>query len=345
MLRIPHTTITLNGNTVSINHTNVNKILLLNLIYVIIIQCYQCEPFQEIIVKITFRQIDAFKTVVSTGTVTETARMLGISQPAVSRLISDLEKEIGFKLFVRSGRNLKTTPEARLLIEEVRRVLIGLEQIKDSAVAIKNFQHAQLRLITTPTFSTMISPQLIRKFAKRRPEVIISLEVQSTDDTVEWMLAQNYDFGIAPSTIKNQTILGHPLFDTQSVCLLPKGHRLESSKQLTPKDISRESYISFMPNSLFRFEVDEVFRKAGVERRMRYEARTRDAICHLVAQGLGVSIVGMMDGERSTLNSYSAVPFKPNLPFKAALIWSKQRTMSLIAKDFLLMVEQEFSSP
>ena len=67
--------------------------------------------------KITFRQIDAFKTVVQTGTVTESARMLGVSQPAVSRLISDLENEVGFKLFERSGRNLKATPEALLLVE------------------------------------------------------------------------------------------------------------------------------------------------------------------------------------------------------------------------------------
>ena len=115
--------------------------------------------------KITFRQIDAFKTVVQSGTVTETARMLGISQPAVSRLIADLESQVGFKLFARSGRNLKATPEALLLVEEVRRALSGLEQIKHTATAIKNFKDAQLRLISTPAFSTLIAPQLIQKFA------------------------------------------------------------------------------------------------------------------------------------------------------------------------------------
>ena len=90
--------------------------------------------------KITFRQIDAFRTVVSTGTVTESAQMLGISQPAVSRLISDLESEVAFKLFTRSGRNLKPTLEARLLVEEVRRALSGLERIKEAARAIVKFR-------------------------------------------------------------------------------------------------------------------------------------------------------------------------------------------------------------
>ena len=59
--------------------------------------------------KITFRQVDAFRTVVSTGTMTEAAEMLAISQPAVSRLISDLEKEVGFQLFKRLGRVLVPT--------------------------------------------------------------------------------------------------------------------------------------------------------------------------------------------------------------------------------------------
>ena len=148
--------------------------------------------------KITFRQIDAFKTVVQTGTVTESARMLGISQPAVSRLISDLESEVGFKLFARSGRNLKATPEAMLLVDEVRRALSGLEQIKHTASAIREFKDAQLRLIATPAFSTLIAPRLIQKFAERRPEVLVSLEIQSIDVAIEWMVSQNFDFGIAP---------------------------------------------------------------------------------------------------------------------------------------------------
>jgi len=84
--------------------------------------------------KITFRQVDAFQTVVSTGTVTEAAVVLGISQPAVSRLISDLETEVGFQLFRRSGRVLAPTDEARLLVQEVRQAVSGMEYIKESAV-------------------------------------------------------------------------------------------------------------------------------------------------------------------------------------------------------------------
>lgn len=294
--------------------------------------------------KITFRQIDAFKTVVQTGTVTESARMLGVSQPAVSRLISDLEREVGFKLFGRSGRNLKATPEALLLVEEVRRALSGLEQIKLTASAIKRFKHAQLRLIATPAFSTLIAPQLIQKFAERQPEAMVSLEIQSTDVAVEWMVSQNFDFGIAPATMANPTYMSHPLTNTRSICVFPKKHRLAEKKTVTLQDLENESFVSYLPDSQFRFEVDEIFKKAGITRILQYEARTTDAICRLVAEGLGVSIIVTMGTLPGAGEDFSLAPFEVNIPFNGALIWSQQKSMSAVAKDFLDMVQTEFSS-
>lgn len=294
--------------------------------------------------KITFRQIDAFKTVVQTGTVTETARMLGISQPAVSRLISDFESEVGFQLFARSGRNLKATPEAMLLVDEVRRALSGLEQIKLTASAIKRFKHAQLRLISTPAFSTLIAPQLIRDFAARQPEAMVSLEIQSTDVAVEWMVSQNFDFGIGPTNIVNPAVESHPLTKTRSICVFPKGHRLENQDRVSLKDLEGESFISYLPDSQFRFEVDQMFEKANVDRILQYEARTTDAICRLVAEGLGISIIVTMGTLPGEGDDFCIAPFEYDIAFNGALIWSRQKTMSAVAKDFLEMVETDFSS-
>ena len=88
---------------------------------------------------LTLRQIDAFRAVMLTGTATEAAQVLGISQPAISRLVSDLEQEIGFKLFDRVGRRVVPTAEAQILIEEVKRALTGLDQIRETASEIGRF--------------------------------------------------------------------------------------------------------------------------------------------------------------------------------------------------------------
>jgi DNA-binding transcriptional LysR family regulator len=291
--------------------------------------------------RITFRQIDAFRTVVSTGTATEAAQVLGVSQPAVSRLISDLEREVGFKLFVRSGRNVTPTPEARQLVEEVRRALSGLERIKEVALAIRNFQHAQLRLITTPTYANTLAARLIGKFATRRPEAMISLEVQSTDDTVEWLISQNHDFGIASPAANNPTLKTLEIVDLEAKCILPMGHRLAKKQVITPADLEGESFVSYLSGSKFKFDIDEIFRKAGVTRVIQYGARTTQAIECLVAESLGVSIIAPVESDPGPNKGFLTRNFSPGIPFKASLNWSKNKAMTAVAKDFLEMVAED----
>ena len=87
-----------------------------------------------------------------------------------------------------------------------------------------------------------------------------------------------------------------------------------------------------------------MFTKAGVERILQYEARTTDAICRLVAEGLGVSIIVTMGSLPGADDDFSIVPFEKDIAFNGALIWSRQKTMSAVARDFLEMVETDFSS-
>ena len=123
----------------------------------------------------------------------------------------------------------------------------------------------------------------------------------------------------------------------------PKGHRLANSEVVTLADLEDESFISYLPDSQFRFEVDQIFRNAGIERRMQYEARTTDAICRLVAEGLGVSIIVTMGRLAGAGEDFETAPFELDIPFNGALIWSRQKTMSAVARDFLEMVQTEFS--
>lgn len=287
------------------------------------------------VMDITFRQVDAFRTVVSTGTVTEAAAMLGVSQPAVSRLISDLEAELGFKLFQRSGRVLVPTEEARLLVEEVRQVVSGMEHIKEAAAAIGRFGHARLGLVTTPAFSVQLAPDLIRRFADRHPEAMVRMEIEANDDVVEWMVSQNFDFGITTSAIANPSFDSQVIGDGQAYCVVPRRHPLAGRDRLRPHDLAGESFISYMPSSRFRFELDRLFEAEGIVRRIQYETRTTDAICGLVARGLGVAVVGSTRNYLDTLPDCTALPFDAPIRFRAVLFWPKNRPLSAVASTFL----------
>ena len=291
----------------------------------------------------TFRQIDAFRAVMLTGTATEAARMLGISQPAVSRLVADLETEVGFKLFDRSGRRVSPTAEARHLIEEVRLAFVGLDRLKDAANAIGKFQFSQLRLVTIPSVASTIALDLIKTFAERYPDTIISLEVQPSDSAVEWVISQQCDLGIASPPMESPAIESRLIEQGEAVCLLPKAHRLAGEKVITPPMLADESFVSFRPDSVFRFAVDEIFRQAGVRRRLQYEARTSDAVCGMVAEGMGVTIAGPFLPRLHHGDRLVARPFKPAPVVQLALMWSTHRPMSAVARQFVELIDSYFS--
>ncbi|MEX0366280.1 MAG: LysR substrate-binding domain-containing protein [Ruegeria sp.] len=285
--------------------------------------------------KITFRQVDAFRTVISSGSVTEAAEMLGISQPAVSRLISDLEAEVGFALFQREGRGLVPTEEGRLLVVEVRQAVSGMEHIKDAAAVIGTFGHAMLRLVTTPTFASQLAPDLIADFAARRPKVMTRMEIEANDDTVEWLVSQNHDFGLSTSEPANSALNSLILHRGEVSCVLPTGHPLAGKTSIQPKDLAGESYVSYVAGSRFRHAIDRLFDKQGITRSLRFETRTTDAICQLVARGLGISLVAATPAQLEAVAGCVAVPFAAALDFKAVLIWSGKRPLSAPAEEFL----------
>ena len=292
---------------------------------------------------ITFRQVDAFRTVVSTGTVTEAAAMLGISQPAVSRLISDFEAEVGFQLFLRSGRVLVPTDEARLLVEEVRQAVSGMEHIKDSAEAIGKFGHARLNLVVTPGVSSQLAPDLIGKFAAACPKAMARMEIAPSDDAVEWMVSQNYDFGITTTEPANPSFESIVIKDSDVCCVVPTGHMLAQKAIVQARDLAEENFISYMPSSRFRFEIDQFFEAKGIARHMQYETRTTDSICRLVSRGLGISVVGAGLDYLENQSGCVALPFASPLNFWAVLFWSKNKMLSAVGQSFLKIVQSELT--
>jgi len=295
--------------------------------------------------KITFRQIDAFQTLITSGTVTKTAALLEVSQPAVSRLIADLEKTAGFKLFNRSGRELEPTLEGRLFAEEVAQSMSGLKRIEQAAQNIRDFNHGKLRLVSTPPFASTLAPVLIKKFSKRHPNVHVCLEVQSDDERIEWMVLKNQDFGIAVSTGRNRNIAAHELLCTEAVCILPVSHRLAGNKSVSPEDLVGEIFVSYFEGSLFKSDIDKAFNVAKVRRLTRYEGKTTGAIIGMVGAGLGVSIISSGFGAGSFDQRCTTVPFIPQISYTAELLWSTQRGLSTIQSEFLDMVRGEFQDP
>ncbi len=289
---------------------------------------------------LTLRQIDAFRAVMVTGTLTEAAVHLGISQPAISRLIADMETEIGYRLFERIGRRVTPTGEAAILIEEVKRALVGLDQIREAALEIGRFRYARLRLLTVPTIASAVTTDLIKAFSACHPDTFISLEVRPEEAAVDWLVTQQCDLGIVTGIPEAAACVSEPLMVVPACCALPAQHPLSAKPVITPEDLADQSFVSFRPDNPFRSEVDNLFAGRGIERIMRYEGRTTESICSMVAAGMGVSLVGPLGLDGTPRHDGIVIrPFEPAPAVEISLIRSRHRPLAAMAQAFITVLE------
>ena len=289
---------------------------------------------------VTLRQIEAFRGVMVTGTVTQAARMLEVSQPAVSRMISYLEREIGFKLFIRANRQLIPTDEGRAFYDEVERSFIGLDQITKAASAIRDYRRGHIRLITIPSLAPNLMVDLVAQFSSEYPEIAVSLEVQPSQRVFEWIVSQQCEIGLSTLPIKNAAIVTQSVVRGEAVCVFPETHELAKKKRIKPSDLDGERFITFKADSIFRQMVDKVFLNANVHRNLQIEARTTEAICGLVSAGLGVSVIGPAFPVVDWWPGIAVRPFDPTSSIELALLHSAQKPLSLVGERFIEIVHE-----
>tara|TARA_B100000686_G_C16540005_1_gene836926 strand:+ start:119 stop:979 length:861 start_codon:yes stop_codon:yes gene_type:complete len=275
-----------------------------------------------------------------TGTITGAAEMMSISQPAVTRLIQELERVLGFNLFVRQGRQIVPTVEARMFFDEVETSYLGLDQLNQSAVNIREHKEGCLRVVTIASVVTMFIGKILKAFDANYPNVAVSLEVQPTQRVFEYITSGQCDLGLSTLPMENPAVVSRPVLRGQSVCIFPKGHRLHAKARITPKDLRGEEFISYRSDSVYRHRVDQVFSQAKVDRRLRYELRTTDAICKLVANGIGVSVIGPSFPGVKLESGIEVRPFSPALHGDLAVLYLKHRASGRLIHAFCETVVQ-----
>jgi DNA-binding transcriptional LysR family regulator len=291
---------------------------------------------------LTLKQVEAFNAVMSAGGVTRAAEMLGVSQPAISRIIADFEASVGFPLFLRSSRTLVPTARGRALHAEVERAFLGLAHIETIAAGLRERGEGQLRLVVVPSLLPMVSKELIAPFVARFPAASVSVEVAAALNTIDWAAARQADVGITIEDLTGPSIVSEPIGTTAAACVVPAGHPLARlGRPIHARDLEGLVFISYKPDSTFRAEVDRVLAAAGVSRDLRVEARTTAAVCELVASLAGVAIVPSSGPHLAADARLAVRPFEPRLESKIALVRPVGVPLSPLATSFVEMARDK----
>lgn len=281
------------------------------------------------------RQIEAFRAVIEAGSVTAAADRLRISQPAVSKLIMELERTTRLALFVRDKQRFVPTPEARLLFEEVDRVFQGLDRIERFADDLREKRTGRLRIGCLPSLGLRVVPDLIARFAADKPDVHLTAHVRTSSKIADWVLGQQVDLGISLLRIDHPSVHVEPLTQANAVCIVPAGHALAAKTAVTPGDLRDVPFIGLGREDHAEQMVSRVFDNESIPRRVQLETNLSAVACRLVAAGAGVSIVDPFTAAEFSPADIVVRPFHPPISFDMWLLYPAHRPRSRLIEVFV----------
>ncbi len=280
------------------------------------------------------RQIEAFRTVIVTGGVTAAAQALNVTQPAVTRLIQDLQYALGLPLFVKRGARLVPTNEALSLYREVERQFVGLERIENAARNLRDGRAGSLRVAALPAFNVGFLPRVVGGYLKQKPDLEIALYGSISSQVVDWVTSGFCELGFAQLPLDFPGIDIEILPAMAPVAVLPTGHRLAAKAELTPEDFVDEPFISLEQSTQLRYRIDALFSAHRVARQTRVETPLSMIACGLVAAGAGLSVVDPFTAAEYRGRGVEVRPLRPAVTYDIAIIWGAGRFRSAIALDF-----------
>ena len=280
------------------------------------------------------RQLEALMAVSKNGSITAAAAELEISQPAVSRLLSDLEKEFGFNLFDKHKRELTPSQEVRLLQPDILRVLELIRQISEDSQEVTKRKAGHIRVACLPGFATSHLPDVVASFLKDRPGASMTIEPDRPERILEWMIGEQYHFGITDGFLGHHAIESEDI-DIRCVCIFPSGHDFERLAKISPKDLADYPLIHTRKDSAFYSKLAIAFQEFNVIIQSYIEVRQFTSACELVCRGAGLAVVSELDATKYVGHGLSYRPFVPNLSHSLSLVRPIFRKPALITLEFM----------
>lgn len=289
------------------------------------------------------RQIEAFRAVMAAGTITEAAKFLRISQPSVSRLISDLEASFPFPLFERRHGRVTPTPEAILMVEEIERSYKSLDNLFGFARDLSNFREARLTIAAMPGLCLDLVPQAVARFQGAHPQARIAVHARSSQQVVEWIIAQHCEVGLAAPPFDVRGVRVEFVVTAPSVCALPRGHHLASKQQIGPEDLVGEKLISLTASSL-RHHLEAIFQSAGIDMSVQIETPLSVVACRMVELGLGIAVFDPFTALYGKDRAVEFRPFRPEVPFSFGVLSPVAKSRSRGSMEFVDLLEDTLKS-
>lgn len=239
----------------------------------------------------------SFLAVVEHRAVTGAARALGVTQPALTRRLQQLEEEIGAQLLERSRRGVALTDAGRLVAEEARQLVDRYARLQEQVRARESLQTGLVRVGGGATAVSFLVPQAIARFQKQHPGVRFHVREEGSREVESDVREERLELGIVTLPVHSQEFDVRPLRRDRIVLVAAPGHPLARRRRVEVADLAGQGFVGFEAESAIRQLIDAALREAGVELKVQMELRSIAATLEMVAHTQSLAFVSQLGVE------------------------------------------------
>ncbi|MBV8617426.1 MAG: LysR family transcriptional regulator [Curvibacter sp.] len=282
------------------------------------------------------RHIEVFNAIMLTGSVSAAARLINITQPAVSRTLQHAEIQLGFALFQRAKGRLTPTTEALTLFPHIERLFAQLDEVQRLATSLRGGHvGGELRILSVLALSYEVLPRALARFKKKHPDIVISVESLHSPQIVSALMLQEADVGFVFSSLAHPALAQEPLADSAMVCVVPKGllpvRRLRQG-WLTLADLTEVPVINLDARDPVGTRLNQACREAGVGLSSYVTVQTYHAALAMAHHGLGVALVDGCTAVSADRSKVEVLALQPQITVPVTALRLADRPGSVLVR-------------
>lgn len=286
---------------------------------------------------LNLRQIEVFRAIMIAGSVSAAGRMLHVSQPAISRVLSLTESRLGFKLFERQRTRLLPTAEARRLFGEVEDLYHGIQRINDLAGNLARSGAGSLRIVTSASFSERLIPMALERFCKRNPGVHVTCRNVTYDELAARFLTGDADIGVTMRAPDHANLKATGLGQDELVCLVPGDHPLAQREAVCAEDLRAVRWIGY-PAAAPLGRLLAALLGPPLAASAQIEVHSPVTAIAFAQQGLGAALVVRWSLPLVLPQGMVVLPVLPATPVNIWAVNSRLEPLPVLAQRFLTAV-------
>ena len=285
-----------------------------------------------------YRHIEVFYSVFIHGSVTKAALDLNVTQPSISKILSQSESDLGIKLFERLNKKMIPTQEAKILFPYAQKVHNNLSNFKKVSSNLVEKPQGDLNIAATHALGIDYLPEAISKFSALNSKATFETVTLHYEEIIKQVLELKVDVGIVYDPVKHDDLINQPIINGKFVVIAPQSF-FPNKTVVNINDIKTQPFIKITdkvgPRGPLGSKLEEYLLKNSLNLNPTFNTETYQVALALVSKGMGITITDKISAESSSHPNIKILDLKPDLEFSLEIVYSKSNPLSLINKSFI----------